>query len=188
MRHHDKHLLATILILATLVATIAGPAAAQTHAAQTEHRFSIEAFWPGDTVITGDDIDTSFGVRSTYRFGRRWAVDGGVSYFDYSNSETLQIDLAARYLFKETKKFHFFALAGPVFERRLFRTFTFNPETFEVERDGERQRSEDIELGLGLGFEFDVTKRFFLRPELVANTKDSSFNPFDLRLGFGFRI
>ena len=127
------------------------------------------------------DLDeTVFGLRSGYRFGDRWAIEGAVSFQDVDDVDVYLIDLSMRGSIVSGRRAELFFVGGP----GLFRA--------DFGGDSSDDTENEIALHAGLGLAVDLGERVYLRPDVRARWISGDLFEDDLHveatLALGFRF
>ena len=164
-----------VLSLATLALAAAAAAGAQTDAPWKPRAYDpeprVELFL--SSLFANSTSDGSFGLRGSRHLKRRFALEGSLSRIADDRIDLWLADVSAKYYLRDREESGVYVLAGP----GIF---------YSADAD-----ADEVMVHLGLGAEFDVGRRFYLRPELRGRwflENVDAVNILDLALGFGWRF
>lgn len=168
-----------LFFLAAGIAWLSLVAAAAT--AQAEDRFSLELFAGVDSLDDAfdDRNDTTYGLRAGRFVTPHWGFEATISEVE-SEADIFFLDMSARYSLLHSGRHRLFLLGGAGLFRYEFDSFSRSFST------------EDLTLHVGLAYTYDLSERFYLRPQFLnrwINT-DFGFDEFqeELSLGIGLRF
>ncbi len=149
--------------------------------AQEEEGFSLELFVGFDSFNSAFDNrdDITYGLRAGHFVSPRWGFEAAISEVD-SEADIFFLDLSARFSLLHNGRHRLFLLGGA----GVFR--------FEFDELSRGFTTEDLTLHVGLVYTYDLSERFYLRPQFLnrwINT-DFGFDEFqeELSLGIGLRF
>lgn len=136
-----------------------------TPTAQAIDEPSIELFIRNDNFDNrfNDDSEVAYGLRGGFWFGERWGFEGSVSTPD-SVFDVHLLDLSARYSLLHQDRHRLFLLGGA----GIFRV--------DFAHIDEGITSDDLTLHVALAYTYDLSERFYVRPQFLNRWVDTNFD------------